>query len=227
MGRSCSSAEGQRMSTLTKESGSPIRVVQVLADFRSSLPRIGTVFVSPCGHRVQVYRTAKGLGGRCKECTCRAVCATTVDAIRAVEILADAWERPPFSRIQAQIEADLSSRPSTEPEEPGMHPYDGLARDTCEADLVPIHIPSWAYDEHSIRRPLVDAEIAQDIWYELQNGLSRLLGGRIHVEPICRPPVHKFYRASWELDRGMTRAAFELDLLIDLDEDGQLEAIAP
>jgi len=115
----------------------------------------------------------------------------------------------------------------TELEEPGIRPYDGLARDTCEADLVPLQVPPWAYDEHSTRRPLVDAEIAQDVWYELQHGLYRLLGGRIHAEPSYRPPIHKYYRASWELDRGMTHAAFELDLPTDLDEDRQLDALAP
>ena len=215
------------MSTLTKESSSPVTVAQVLADFRLGLPRMGTVFVNARRHTVQVYRTAEGLGGKCKKCTCQGGCAAVLDAIRAVEILADAWERPPFSRIQARIEADLRSSSLTESEEPGIRPYDGLARDICEADLVPIHIPPWAYDEQSTRRPVVDAEIAQDVWYELRHWLNRLLGGRIHPEPSYRPPIHNYYRASWEPDRGMTHAAFELDLLTDLDEDGQLDTFVP
>lgn len=215
------------MSTLTKESSSPVKVVQVLADFRLGLPRMGTVFVSARRHTIQVYRTAKGLEGKCKECSCRGGCPAMHDAMRAVEILAGAWERRPFSHVQARIEADLRSGPLAEPEEPGIRPYDGLARDTCEADLVPINIPPWAYDEQSIRRPVVDAEIAQNVWHELQHRLNRLLGAPIHAEPSYRPPVHKYYRASWELDRGMTHAAFELDLLSDLDEHGQLDAFDP
>ncbi|OLC28448.1 MAG: hypothetical protein AUH31_09240 [Armatimonadetes bacterium 13_1_40CM_64_14] len=215
------------MSTLTKESSSPVKVAQVFADFRLGLPRMGTVFVSARRHRVQVSWTAKGLRGMCKKCTRQDGCAAVFDAIRAVEILAEAWERPPISRIQARVEADIQSDPLTEPEQPRIRPYDGLARDICQADLVPIHIPPWAYDEQGTRRPVVDAEIAEDVWYELQHRLNRLLGYRIHAETSYRPPVHKYYQASWELDRGMTHAAFKLDLLTDLDEDGQLDAFAP
>src|SRR5574337_699572 len=91
------------MSTLTKESSSPVKVVQVLADFRLGLPRMGTVFVSARRHTVQVYRTAKGLEGKCKECSCRGGCPAMHDAMRAVEILAGAWERRPFSHVQARI----------------------------------------------------------------------------------------------------------------------------
>jgi hypothetical protein len=53
-----------------------------------------------------------------------------------------------------------------------------------------------------------------------------VLGVRIYAEPSYDSPVHKYYRASWELDRGITHAAFELDLLIDLDDHGQLDALA-
>ncbi len=215
------------MSTLTKEIGSPVMVSQVFADFRLGLPRMGTVFVRTRRHRVLVHQTAKGLEGTCQECGCRDECAVVNDAVCAVKLLADAWERPPFSRAQARIEADFRAGPLAETEEPGIRPYDGLARDTCDADLVTIHVPPWAYDEQSVRRPVIDAEIAQTVWHELQRSLDRLLGVRIHVERSCRSPVHKYYRASWELDRGMTNAAFEIDLLIDLDEDGQLEALAP
>ena len=215
------------MSTLTKEIGSPVMVAQVLADFRLGLPRMGTVFVGTRRHRVQVHRTATGLEGTCQECSSRDGCAAVRDAICAVETLADAWERPPFSHVQARIEADLRSGRLTETEGTGLRPYDGLARDACEADLVPIHIPPWAYDEKSIRRPVVDAEIAQDIWYELQYRLSLLLGARIHAEPSPRPPVLRYYRASWEMDRGMTHAAFEPGLPIGLDEQNQLNALAP
>ncbi len=215
------------MSTLTKEGSNPVMVAQVFADFRLSLSRMGTVFVGTRRHRVQVHRTAKGLEGTCQESSCRHGCAAVRDAICAVGILAEAWERPPFSRVQARIEGDLRSAPLAGTEEPGIRPYDGLARDTCEADLVPDHIPPWAYDEQSTRRPVVDAEIAQDVWYELQHRLDHLLGGRIHAERCYRPPVHKYYRASWELDRGMTHAAFEPDLLTDRDDDGQVDASAP
>ncbi len=215
------------MSTLTKEIGSPAMIAQVFADFRLGLPRMSTVFVSTRRHRVQVYQTAKGLEGTCHECSPRDGCTAAHAAICAVEILANAWERPPFSRIQARIEADLPSGPRDETEEPGIRPYDGLARDTCDADLVPIQVPLWAYDEHNLRRPVVDAEIAQAVWHELQHKLDRLLGARIHAEQSYHSPVHKYYRASWELDQGMTHAAFEHDLLIDLDEQGQLDELAP
>lgn len=215
------------MSTLTREIDSPAMVAQVFADFRLGLPRISTVFVSTSRHRVQVHQTAKGLEGTCQGCSSRDGCAAAREAICAVEILADAWERPPFSRVQARIEADLRSGPMDETEKPGIRPYDGLARDTCAADLVPIHVPPWAYDEQNLRRPVVDAEIAQITWYELQQRLDRLLGTRIRAEPSYRSPVHKYYRASWELDRGMTHAAFEFDLLIDLDEQDQLDGLGP
>jgi hypothetical protein len=163
-----------------------------------------------------VYWTAKGLGGKC---TCQNGCDAILDAVRAVEILADAWERPPFSRVQAGIEADLRWDPFAEPRELGTRPYDGPARDTCEADLVPLDIPPWAYDEQGIRRAVVDAEIARDIWCDLQLRLNRLLSGPMHADPRYPPPTHAYYRASWEPDRGMTHAAFDLDRLIDPDED--------
>ena len=215
------------MSTLTKEISSPVMVAQVFADFRLGLPRMGTVFVSTRRHRVQVHRTARGLEGACQECSCRDGCDAVDDAIRAVEILADAWERLPFSRVQARIEADLRSSPLAETEEPGIRPYDGLARDTCDADLVSIQVPPWAYDEQGVRRPVIDAEIAQTLWHELQFGLDRLFCCRIRAKPSYSPPVYRYYRASWEPDRGMTHAAFELDLLIDLDEHSQLDTLAP
>ncbi len=215
------------MSTLTKETGSPVMVAQVFADFRLGLPRMSTVFVSTRRHRVQVYQTAKGLEGTCQDCSSRDGCAAAHDAICAVEILADAWERPPFSRVQARIEADIRSGPRDETEKPGIRPYDGLARDTCAADLVPIHVPLWAYDEQNLRLPVVDAEIAQTVWHELQHKLDRLFGARIHAEPSYHSPVHKYYRASWELDRGMTHAAFELGLLMDFNEGDQVDDLAP
>ena len=214
------------MSTLTKEMSSPVMVAQVFADFRLGLPCMGTVFVSTRRHRVQMRRTAKGLEGTCQECRCRDGCGAVHDAICAVETLADAWERPPFSRVQARIEADLRSGPLAETEKSEIRPYDGLARDTCDADLVSIQVPPWAYDEQSVRRPVVDAEIAQIVWHELQHRLDRVLGVRIYAEPSYHSPVHKYYRASWELDRGITHAAFELDLLIDLDDHAQLDALA-
>ncbi len=214
------------MSTLTKEIGSPVMVSQVFADFRLGLPRMGTVFVRTRRHRVLVHQTAKGLEGTCQECGCRDECAAH-DAVCAVKLLADAWERPPFSRVQARIEADLRAGPLAETEEPGIRPYDGLVRDTCDADLVPIHVPPWAYDEQNVRRPVVDAEIAQTVWHELQGSLDRLLGVRIHTEPSYRSPVHEYYRASWELDRGTTHGVLEIDLMIDLDEHGQLDGLAP
>lgn len=208
------------MSTLTRESSSPVMVTQVFADFRLGLPRVGTVFVSIHRHRVQVYWTAMGLEGKCQECSCPDGCVAVHNAICAVEILADAWERRPFSRVQARIEADLWAGQLAETQETGKRPYYGLARDTCDADLVPIHIPPWAYDEERVRRPVVDAEIAQVVRWELQHKLDRLLGVRTIADPSYRSPVHNYYRASWELDRGMTRAAFELDFLTDLDEHG-------
>jgi hypothetical protein len=214
------------MSTLTKEAGSPVSVAQVLADFRFGLPRVGTVFMGAGRHRVQVYRIVGGLGGKCKACTSRDDCTAISDAIRAIEILVGAWERPPFSRVQARIEEDLQPSSLTVMDELGSNPYDGLARDACEADLEPIHVPSWAYDEQSIRRPVADAEIAQEVWYELQQRLNRLFGGGVHAEQSRRLPVHKYYRASWELDRGMTYAGFELGLAVT-DKGGQPNAFAP
>ncbi len=91
---------------------------------------------------------------------------------------------------------------------------------------MPMDAPRWAYDERGIRRPILEAEIARDVWCELQRTLDRLLGDRKGVEPAHRSPVLKYYRASWEPDRGMTHAAFEVDLQVGLDEGSQPEGPA-
>lgn len=211
------------MSTLTTEYSSPVKVAQVFADFRYGMPNSGTVYVGAERHKVQVYRTIGGLMGKC---ACPNGCAAIPDAIRAFEIMAEAWERTPRTRVQVRIELDSRPNPVAEPEQRERRPYDGLARATCEADLVPMDVPRWAYDERGIRRPLLEAEIARDLWCELQRTLDRLLGERKCEEPAHRSPVITYYRASWEPDWGMTHAAFEVDLQVGLDGEGQLEGSA-
>ena len=191
------------MSTLTTEDSSPVKVAQVFADFRHGMPDSGTVFVGTERHRVQMYRTASGLMGKC---ACPGGCAAIPDAIRAVEIMAEAWERTPRTRVQAGIELGSRLDPVAEPEQRARRPYDGLAWAMCEADLVPMDVPRWAYDERGIRRPMLEAEFARDMWYELHHGLDRLLGER-NVRPVNRTPLVTYYRASWGLDRGMVDAA--------------------
>lgn len=194
------------MSTLINEDSAPVSVVQVFADFHRGRPRFATVYVGKRRHKIEVCRTTASLVGTC---ACPRGCDAISDAIRAVEIMSDAWEQGPGNDVEDLYELERLENPNAGSEEPEHRPYDGLARDTCEADLVPIHMPPWVYDEKSIRRPVVDAEIAQGVWYELQHRLDRLLGNRILAEANYRPPVHKYYRASWELDRGMTHAAFQ------------------
>ena len=202
------------MSTLTTEDGSPVMVAQVVADFRHGMPDAGTVYVGAERHKVQVYRTAGGLKGKC---TCPGGCAAIPGAIRAVEILADAWERTPRTCALVRVDADSRPDPVAEPEQRERRPYDGIARATCEADLVPMAVPGWAYDERGIRRPLLEAEFARDLWYELHRALGRLLGGR-DAQPAHRTSLLAYYRTSWEPDRGMTNAAFEVDVHLGLDD---------
>ena len=142
--------------------------------------------------------------------------------IRAVKIMAEAWERTPRTRVQITMDLDGRPDPVAEPEQRERRPYDGLARGACEADLLPIDVPRWAYDERGIRRPLLEAEIAEDVWFELQRALGQVLG-----EPECavaayRFPLINYYLASWEPDRGMTHP-FEAGLQIGLDEESQPE----
>lgn len=212
------------MSTLITEYSSPVKVAQVFADFRHGMPIAGAVYVGAERHRVQVYRTVGGLMGKC---TCPNGCAAVPEAIRAFVIMAEAWERTPRTRVQARVDFDDRLDPVHEPEQRESRPYDGLARATCEADLVPMDVPRWAYDERGIRRPILEAEIARDLWYELQRALDRLLGGPRCAELGHQSPVIAYYRASWEPDRGMTHAAFEVGLQVGLDGEGQPEGSAP
>ena len=110
-------------------------------------------------------------------------------------------------------------------EQRARRPYDGLARAMCEADLVPMDVPRWAYDERGIRRPLLEAEMARDLWHELHRALGCLPGEPKRVE-ADQSPVIKYYRASWELDRGMVDAAFDVDLPFGLGDGGQSEGLA-
>jgi hypothetical protein len=210
------------MSTLTTEDSSPVKVAQVFADFRHGVPSLGTVYVGTERHRVQVYRTAGGLMGKCP---CPGGCGAIPEGIHAVEILAEAWERTPHARAWVWIQPDSRSDPDVEPEQPKRRPYDGPARIMCEADLVPMNVPGWAYDERGIRRPVIEAEIAQDLWHELHRAFDRLLGGRNGVQPAHRPPVLEYYLASWEPDRGLTDAAFWDGPQSGLDDE-QLEGSA-
>ncbi len=207
------------MSTLTTEECSPVKVAQVVADFRYGMPNSGTVYIGTDRHKVLVYRTASGFMGKCP---CPSGCAAISEAIRAVEIMAEAWGRP---RTQATTNLDGSSDPIAEPEQRKRRPYDGLARGICEADLLPIDVPPWAYDERGVRRPLLEAEVARDLWLELQGALSRVFGDPGWFEAVCRFPVVNYYRASWEPDRGMTHP-FEAGLQIGLDEETQPEGSA-
>ncbi len=207
------------MSTLTTEECSPVKVAQVFADFRYGMPNSGTVYIGAQRHKVQVSRTAGGLIGKC---ACPNGCAAIPEAIGAVEITAEAWERAPCTREQATMDLDGRSDPAAEPEHREPRQYDGLARGTCEADLLPIDVPRWAYDERGIRRPLLEAEIAEDVWFELQRAFDRMLGEPEGVETAYRFPLFNYYRASWEPDRGMTHP-FEADLQIGLDEENQPE----
>lgn len=210
------------MSTLTTEDSSPVKVAQVFADFRDGMPDSGTVFVGAERHKVWVYRTAGGLMGKC---ACPGGCAAIPDAIRAVEIMAEAWERTPQSHARAGIEFGGRLNPVAEPEQRARRPYDGLARAMCEADLMPMDVPRWAYDERGIRRPLLEAEVAQDLWHELHRALGHLPGGSKRAE-ADRSPVIKFYRASWEPDRGMVDGAFDVDLPFGSGDGGQPEGSA-
>lgn len=206
------------MSTLTTEYSSPVKVAQVFADFRHGKPNAGAVYVGAERHRVQVSRTVGGLMGKC---ACVSGCAAIPEAVRAFEVMAEAWERTPHTRVQTRIEIDSRPDPVAEPEQRERRPYNGLARATCEADLVSMDVPRWAYDERGIRRPVLEAEIARDLWYELHRALDRLFGDRNCGELSYRGPVSKYYRASWEPDRGMMHAAFEVGLQVGFDEEGQ------
>lgn len=206
------------MSTLTTEYGSPVNVAQVFADFRHDLPNAGTVYIGAERHRVQVFRTVGGLMGKC---ACPGWCAAIPEAIRAFEIMAEALAGPPRFRTQAGIEPDSSPDPVADPHE--RRPYDGLARAICEADLVPMDVPGWAYDERGIRRPILEAEIARAVWDELHSALDGLVGVRRCTEPPDGGSVLRYYRASWEPDRGMTYAASEADHQVRFDEEGQSE----
>ena len=97
----------------------------------------GTVFVGAERHRVQIYRTADGLMGKC---ACPGGCGAIPDAVRAVQIMVEAWERTPRTRVYAGIELDSRLDPVAE-EQRARRPYDGLARAMCEADLVPMNVP--------------------------------------------------------------------------------------
>ncbi len=210
------------MSTLTTEDSCPVKVAQVFADFRGGLPNSGAVYVGAERHRVQVYRTAGGLMGKCP---CPGGCGAIPDAIRAVEIMAEVWKRTPRARARIWIEPDSRFDPDVEPEQCKRRPYDGPARIMCEADLVSMNVPGWAYDEWGIRRPLLEAEIAQDLWYKLHRALDRVLGGRRWAESARWSPILKYYRASWEPDRGLTDVALGDDPQSGLDDE-QLEGSA-
>ncbi len=204
------------MSTLTTEDSSPVKVVQVLADFRFGVPHSGIVFVGKERHRVQVGWSVSGLVG---ECDCPSGCAAVGDAIRAVEIMAETWKRTQHACVQTLREAQDRPHPNDEPQQLGYRPYDGSVRSVCEADLVPMDVPPWAYDERGIRRPLIEAEIAWGLWCELHRALDSLLRDRVRKEASLRFPVLRYYRASWEPDRGMTYKAFGGNLQAGFDVD--------
>jgi hypothetical protein len=210
------------MSTLTTEYSSSVKVAQVFADFRRGIPNSGTVYVGAEKHKVHVYRTIGGLMGKCE---CPSGCAAVPEAINAVKIMAEAWTRIPRTRVQAGIEIDRKLDSAAAPEQRARRPYDGPARIMCEADLVSLDVPRWAYDEQGIRRPVLEAELAQDLWHELHRALGRLLGGRKCTEAAHRSPAIKYYQASWEPDRGLTDAAFGDDLRSGFDDE-QLEEFA-
>jgi hypothetical protein len=207
------------MSTLIAEYSSPVKVAQIFADFRHGLPSSGTVYVGAERHRVQVYRTGSGLMGKCP---CPGGCAAIPKAIRAVKIMAEVWDRTPLARTQRRVDLDSLWDPAAELEQRKRRPYDGLARIMCEADLAPMDVPCWAYDERGIRRPALEAEIAQDLWHELHRALGRLLGDLMWVQAAHQSPVIRYYRASWEPDRGLTHASFGDDSQSGLG-DSQLE----
>ncbi len=204
------------MSTLTTEESSPVKVAQVFADFRFGMPNSGTVYIGTDRHKVLVYRTPGGLMGKCP---CPSGCPAISEAIRAVEIMAEAWEG---TRTQATTNLDGGSDPIAQPEQRKRRPYDGPARGVCEADLLQIDVPRWAYDERGIRRPLLEAEIAEDVWFEIQRALGQVLGEPEWAVSAHRFPVINYYRASWEPDRGLTHP-FEAGLEVGLDEESQPE----
>lgn len=213
------------MSTLTSTTeSSPVKVTRVFADFRRGMPDAGTVFVGEERHRVQVSRTAGGLMARCE---CPNGCPARPDAIRAFQIMTEAWGRIPRARAGPDSVKENGLDPQGVPDQQrrGGRPYDGLARAICEADLQPMPIPPWAYDEHGIRRPLCEAQVAADVWYQIDRALDRLLGecsadhaGRNHglddQRPGAdgRPNVLQYYRASWDPDLGLSQRAYEVDL---------------
>lgn len=211
------------MSTLTTEYSSPVKVAQVFADFHRGMPDAGTVYIGAERHKVQVFRTIGGLMGKC---ACPSWCAAIPEALRAFELMAQALARTPRTRVQAGLELDGPPDPVSDPQPYERRPYDGLARAACEADLESMDVPGWAYDERGIRRPILDAEIARTVWDELHRALDRLLGDRSPGEPANPGPVLRYYRASWEPDRGMTYAAFEVDYQVGLDEEGRPEGSA-
>lgn len=208
------------MSTLIKDSCSPTKVLRVSADFSRGLPYVSTVFVGTRCHSVQVVRTTAGLAGKC---SCQEDCGAALDAVEALRLLAHAWERPPFSRARARIEGSLRSDLEAEPLRLGIRPYDGLARDVCEADLLPLDVPPWAYDGQNVRFAIADAEIAHDIWHELQDRLDSLFGGRTNRQSGAHHSIRELYQASWEPDRGLMRGALGSDLVFVVDEDGPFD----
>lgn len=225
------------MSTLTSTmESSPVKVMRVFADFRRGAPDAGTVFVGGERHKVLVSRTT---GGLMAQCECPGGCPARPDAIRAFQIMAETWERPPRRHAEATSAVDARLDSQAEPDRRGREgrPYDGLARAICEADLHPLPIPAWAYDEHGIRRSLRDAEIAADVWYELHRALDRVLAERSaedaglsyrpdghRVSLNGRPNVLQYYRASWEPGLGLSQTAYETDLPVDLGgQDAQPE----
>lgn len=229
------------MSTLTSTTdSSPVRVMRVFADFRRGTPEAGVVFVGEERHRIHVSRTT---GGLMAQCECPSRCPARPEAIRAFEIMADAWARGRRARPEADtiagMRGDLSSewnRPRSE-----SRPYDGPARATCEADLWSLSVPAWAYDEHGLRRPLCEALIAADVWHELHRALDRILSERpaesaesdhgfdghrvgLRVGLNDRPDVFRYYRASWEPNLGLSQTAYETDFPVEFGEQDVVEA---
>lgn len=205
------------MSTLTSTSeSSPVKVMRVFANFRHGMPATGTVFVGAERHRVRLFRTA---GGLMAQCACSHGCPAGADAIRAFKSMVDAWERVLRTPAGADMVAIIASDAREEASQPAIRarPYDGLARSTCEADLQLLPIPPWAYDEHGLRRPLVDAQLAADVWHEVSRTLDRLLAEGSEAPATLSPSnVLRYYRASWEPDLGLSQTAYEVDLPFQL-----------
>lgn len=190
-------------------------VMTVIGDFGHGEPRSALVLVGAERHPVRVARAP---GGLLATCPCPNGCPARPQAIRAVRLMVEVWARPRRCAGAMETEADrrLDPRVEPDPQARDRRPYDGLARATCPADLVALPVPPWAYDPSGLRRPLRDAHLAADLWFELDRAVARALGAA--PSAATRPRAAAYYAASWEPDRGMPAGgAYEVDLPADLD----------